>query len=324
MYFSKTPLRISFIGGGSDMQSFYSKKNGMVLSTSIDKYVYLTMHKLFQKDQNLLKYSKIENVTLISEIKHPIIREVFNSYSISNIDFNSSADIPGGTGLGSSSAFTAGLINLCLAFKNQKKSNYLVAEEACKIEINRLNEPIGKQDQYACAIGGFNQLTFCSNGEVLVDPVNISSTNYNNLNNSLFLYYTGIQRSASKILKVQKQETKKKEKFEVIDKMVRFVPVAKQLLEDGDLDGFGKLLHEGWKLKKQITSNISNNFIDNMYNMGIKNGAIGGKLLGAGGGGFLLFYTPSKNKVRFQNEMNKKYREVPFKFEKKGSLIKKL
>ena len=143
-------------------------------------------------------------------------------------------------------------------------------------------------------------MTFCSNGEVLVDPVNISSTNYNNLNNSLFLYYTGIQRSASKILKVQKQETKKKEKFEVIDKMVIFVPVAKQLLEDGDLDGFGKLLHEGWKLKKQITSNISNNFIDNMYNMGIKNGAIGGKLLGAGGGGFLLFYILVKIKLDFK------------------------
>ena len=324
MFFSKTPLRISFIGGGSDLETFYSKKKGMVLSTSIDKYVYLTMHELFQKDQNLLKYSKIEKVSSISKIEHPIIREVFNSYNISNIDFNSSADIPGGTGLGSSSAFTAGLINLCLAFKNQKKSNYLVAEEACQIEINRLNEPIGKQDQYACAIGGFNQLTFCPNGKVLVDPINISTKIYNNLNNSLFLYYTGLQRSASKILKIQKQETKKKEKFKVLDEMVKFVPIAKQLLEDGDLDGFGKLLDKGWKLKKQITSNISNDFIDNMYNMGIKHGAIGGKLLGAGGGGFLLFYTPNKNKIRFQNEMNKKYREIPFKFEKKGSLIKKL
>lgn len=324
MYLSKTPLRISFLGGGSDLESFYSQQSGMVISTSIDKYIYLTMHSLFEKGENFLKYSKSEKTSSIETIEHPIIREVLTSYQISNIDLNSSADIPGGTGLGSSSAFTAGLINLCLNFKNQKKSNYWIAEEACEIEIDRLKEPIGKQDQYACSIGGLNQLIFCTNGEVKVNPIRITPENYKVLNNNLYMYYTGIKRSASSILSKQKSETTKEDKFRIMQKLVKLVPIGKNYLETGNLDNFGELLHEGWELKKQMTEKISNPIIEDMYNFGIKNGANGGKLLGAGGGGFLLFYVPEVNKVKFTRAMNNKLQYVPFQFEQKGTTCIKL
>lgn len=324
MYLSKTPLRISFLGGGSDLESFYSREPGMVISTSIDKYIYLTMHSLFEKGENFLKYSKSEKTKDINNIKHPIIREVLKEYQISNIDFNSSADIPSGTGLGSSSAFTAGLINLCLNFNNQTKSNYWIAEEACSIEIKRLKEPIGKQDQFACALGGFNQLTFCKNGKVLVEPIRINPKDYQNLNDNLYMYYTGIKRSASSILHEQKKETSKEDKFQVMKQMVEMVPIGKALLENGKLDEFGTLLHEGWKLKKQMTSNISNQTIEQMYQLGINSGALGGKLLGAGGGGFLLFYVPSQNKLKFKKVMNNNFRHVPFRFEQKGTSCIKL
>jgi D-glycero-alpha-D-manno-heptose-7-phosphate kinase len=324
MYLSKTPLRISFLGGGSDMESFYHKQDGMVISTSIDKYIYLTMHALFEKGQNFLKYSKSEKTEDINYIEHPIIREVLKGYHISNIDFNSSADIPGGTGLGSSSAFTAGLINLCLKFNGQSKSNYWIAEEACDIEINRLKEPIGKQDQYACAIGGFNQLTFSKNGKVIVEPIRIKPADYQMLNDNLYMYYTGIKRSASAILHEQKKEISKDDKFQVMKQMVEMVPKGKTLLENGELDEFGRLLHAGWELKKQMTGSISNQTIEKMYELGINSGALGGKLLGAGGGGFLLFYVPSENKLNFMEVMNNNLRHVPFRFEQKGTTCIKL
>lgn len=324
MLLSKTPLRISFLGGGSDLESFYSQSEGMVISTAIDKYIYLSIHQLFEKGENFLKYSKSEKTESIDQIQHPIIREVLTRYHVSNIDFNSSADIPSGTGLGSSSAFTAGLINLCLGFKNQQKSRYWIAEEACDVEINKLKEPIGKQDQYACALGGMNQLTFCKDGKVIVDPINISAERLEVFNQNLFLFFTGIKRSASGILKVQNEETKKTDKFNTMKRMVQLVPDAKNILETGNLDDFGKLLHEGWELKKQMTNQISNSTVEELYDYGIKCGASGGKLLGAGGGGFVLFYCPPSRQHKFVENMSVSFRHVPFTFDQNGTILKKL
>lgn len=324
MYFTKTPLRISFIGGGSDLETFYSQSEGSVISVTINKYIYLTMHKLFEEGKLFLKYSKSENIKSLTEIKHPIIREVFTKYNIRNVDFNSSADIPAGTGLGSSSAFTVGLINLCLKHLNQFKTPLKIAEEACEIEINKLKEPIGKQDQYACSIGGINHLTFNSDGRVEAKKINISKEKLSNLNDNLHLFYTGITRSASSILKDQIIETKKRNKFSVIKKMVNLTYPAKKSLENGEFDEFGKILNEGWMLKKEISNKITNEIIDELYDYGISNGALGGKLLGAGGGGFILFYCPQNKRDNFLNKMIKDFRYVPFKFEFDGCVTKKL
>jgi D-glycero-alpha-D-manno-heptose-7-phosphate kinase len=323
MYLSKTPLRISFIGGGSDLETF-SQSEGSVISVTIDKYIFLTMHKLFERGNIFLKYSKSEKISSLAEIKHPIIREVFTKYNITNVDFNSSADIPSGTGLGSSSAFTVGLINLCLRHLDEFKSANKIAEEACDIEIKKLKEPIGKQDQYACSLGGLNQLKFKLDGSVEVEKVNISPEKLTSLNNNLHLFYTGITRSASLILKQQIVETRKPNKFSIIKEMVNLTHTSKRLLENGEIDDFGKILNEGWLLKKQMSNKISNKTIDELYSYGISNGALGGKLLGAGAGGFVLFYCPESRKEKFLKKMIKDFRQVPFKFEFEGSVTKKL
>ncbi|MDB2366494.1 GHMP kinase [Flavobacteriaceae bacterium] len=324
MYFTKTPLRISFIGGGSDLETFYSQSAGSVISVTINKYIYLTMHKLFEEGNMFLKYSKSENIKSLDEISHPIIKEVFKKYNITNVDFNSSADIPGGTGLGSSSAFTVGLINLCLQYLNQSQTPLKTAKEACEIEINKLKEPIGKQDQYACSLGGLNHIKFNSNGSVKVEKINIPKEQLVYLNNNLYLFYTGIKRSASSILKDQIIETKKRNKFSIIKKMVNLTYISKTLLENGEFDEFGEILNEGWILKKQISNKITNNVIDELYKYGISNGATGGKLLGAGAGGFILFYCPQNKRDKFLNRMIKDFRHVPFKFDLNGSTTKKL
>lgn len=321
MIITRTPFRISFAGGGSDLANYYEKFGGAVLSTAIDKYVYLSMHPYFFKDGYFLKYKEVEDVHNVEEIKHRIIREVFKLYNIKGVDFNSSADIPSGTGLASSSAFTAGLITLCNAYNETYLSKEEVAEQACHVEIDLLKEPIGKQDQYACACGGLNFIEFEKNGRVNVEKVFLTTDGYKRLENNLMMFYTGQTRAAGDILKEQKKNTTDDvAKINNLHKMVQLAKDLKQELLHNNIDAMGEILHQGWMYKKELAGGISNEFINHYYDLAMKNGASGGKLLGAGGGGFLLFYVKEENHQRLRYAM-RDLKELPFKFDNKGSTI---
>lgn len=321
MIISRTPFRISFAGGGSDIKEYYQKQIGAVLSVTIDKYMYLSMHPLFGGKNFFLKYSKNEVVEDISQISHPIIREIFSDYKLSGIDFNSSADIPSGTGLGSSSAFAVGLINLCNAYVNRFMFKEQIAHYACETEIHRLREPIGKQDQYACAIGGLNFIEFHPDDSVCVEKIHLSEDKTKELEESLMLFYLGTSRSASSILTEQKRNTSENiNNFKMIEKMVELSYVLKQGLNNNQIDNFGHILHEGWCYKRNLASKITNKDIDSFYNLALKNGAEGGKLLGAGGGGFLLFYTKKGKQNDVRNALKNLY-EVKFSFDHSGTTI---
>jgi D-glycero-alpha-D-manno-heptose-7-phosphate kinase len=322
MIISRTPLRISFTGGGSDLKEYYRNYGGCVISTSINKYVYLSMHPYFYPDEYLLKYSETESVKNIESIKHRIIKEVFRRYDIRGVDFNSNADIPsGGTGLGSSSAFTSSLITLCAAYKGLYVTNRQAAEIACDIEINSLGEPIGKQDQYACAIGGLNYLSFNPDDTVSIEKICLNNDTLNKLQNRLIMFFTGTTRSAKSILDIQRSNIlTSKTKNETMHKMVELTKILKTELQSGNIDNFGKILDANWQLKKEMAPDISNARIDAIYNLAIQHRAEGGKILGAGGGGFLLFYVKEENKDRLISAMNA-YRQFDFKFENIGSTI---
>lgn len=321
MIITRTPFRISFAGGGSDLANYYEKFGGAVLSTAIDKYVYLSMHPYFFKDGYFLKYKEVEDVHNVEEIKHRIIREIFKLYNIKGVDFNSSADIPSGTGLASSSAFTAGLITLCNAYNETYLSKEEVAEQACHVEIDLLKEPIGKQDQYACACGGLNFIEFEKNGHVNVEKVFLTTDGYKRLENNLMMFYTGQTRAAGDILKEQKKNTTDDAaKINNLHKMVQLAKDLKQELLHNNIDAMGEILHQGWMYKKELAGSISNEFINHYYDLAMKNGASGGKLLGAGGGGFLLFYVKEENHQRLRYAM-RDLKELPFKFDNKGSTI---
>lgn len=319
MIITKTPFRISFAGGGSDLANYYEKYGGCVISVSIKKYIYLSLHPYFFKNGFLLKYSKTEDVNSVEEIRHPIIKNVFKRYGIKGVDFNSSADIPSGTGLASSSAFTVGLIHLCNTYCDKYMTKEEMAELACEIEINDLKEPIGKQDQYACACGGLNFLDFYKDGVVNVEKLFLTSENYHNLENNLLMFYTGETRSASSILEEQrKNTTDDKAKIENLHKMVALTHNLKQELLKGNIDSIGEILHTGWMYKKELAGGISNEHIDKYYNLAINNGALGGKLLGAGGGGFLLFYVKKENQEKLKKALIA-LKELPFEFDNKGT-----
>jgi D-glycero-alpha-D-manno-heptose-7-phosphate kinase len=321
MIISRTPFRISFAGGGSDLQDFYMKHQGAVLSATIDKYIYLSIHEFFDGQQILLKYSKNELVDSVEQIKHPIIREVFSDHKIQGVDFNSSADIPSGTGLASSSAFTAGLINLCNAYTGKFMSKEAIAKYACDIEINRLKEPIGKQDQYACAIGGMNFIEFNKDESVSVEKIVLTKEKNIELNNSLLMFYLGTTRAAGSILVEQKKNMNSDSaRIEMLKKMVDLAYKLREDLKNNTIDNFGKILHEGWLLKKELASSISNSGIDGYYEIAMKNGAEGGKLLGAGGGGFLLFFVKPENQKKLREALSD-LKEVPFNFDNTGTTI---
>jgi D-glycero-alpha-D-manno-heptose-7-phosphate kinase len=321
MIISRTPFRISFAGGGSDLEEFYNIKTGAVLSVSIDKYMYLSMHPLFNKNNFFLKYSKNEIVEDINHINHPIIREIFSDYKLSGIDFNSSADIPSGTGLASSSAFTVGLINLCNAYVHRFMSKEQIANYACEIEIARLQEPIGKQDQYACAIGGMNFLEFHPDNSVCVEKIHLSREKLLELEESLMLFYLGKTRSASSVLKEQKKIMgSDQDKFKIMEKMVELAYSLKAELQNNDISNFGQILHAGWNYKRGLASKITNSEIDANYDIAIKNGADGGKLLGAGGGGFLLLYAKKEKQLNIRNALSHLH-QVEFSFENSGTTI---
>ncbi len=320
MNISRTPFRISFAGGGSDLPSYYKKYGGAVLNTSINKYIYIAIHPFFEKNKIQLKYSNTELVSDFDDIKHPIFKEILLMNELKGIDINSIADIPSGTGLGSSSSFTVGVLNAINAYKNRSSSCEDLARIASYIEINKLGSPIGKQDQYAAAYGGLNFITFNSDDTVKVDKIIMDPIKKNELDSNLILIYTGNVRSANSILKDQNLEIKKEKKIKIQKKMVDIAFNLKIMLENNKIDDFGSILHEGWLLKKSLTNKISNEHVDQIYNEGINAGALGGKLLGAGGQGFILFYCPNKNKNNFRIKM-KKYNELNFKFDNNGSKI---
>lgn len=320
MIISRTPLRISFAGGGSDLPSYYQESEGAVLSTTIDKYIYLAVHKYFYPNQSLLKYSKTELVNNNSEIQHPLFRECMQLLDIHGIDISSMADVPAGTGLGSSSAFTVSLLNVLHAYKHEAVSPEYLAAKACEIEIDRLGDPIGKQDQYAAAYGGLNFIRFNPDHSVNVEKIIMNPATKLQLDRNLLMYYTGTTHSASALLKEQNKEMQNLSKRQVIGKIVEMAYELKQVLESNNIDDFGRILHEGWLLKKSISNGISNLVIDELYNTGLQAGALGGKLLGAGGAGFVLFYVPEERQASFRHQMSN-YIELPFGFENYGSKI---
>ncbi|MBS0481853.1 MAG: GHMP kinase [Proteobacteria bacterium] len=292
MIISRTPLRVSFVGGGSDLPSFYRQHGGAVVSISIKKYIYLSMHKYFEDDGFILKYSDIENVDSCEAIRHRIIRQVFSDYDIKGVDFNSSADVPAGTGMGSSSAFTVGLINLCHAYKGLYIPNWRLAELACEVELDKLGEPIGKQDQYGCALGGMNLIEFSPDGSVNHAAVPISAADRRRLERGLLLFYLGGTRSASALLETQSRNSASD--LQVIENLKQMALQARALRHDicRDVDVIGGYLHDGWERKRRLAPDVSNPLIDNAYERARAAGATGGKLLGAGGAGFLLTYAP--------------------------------
>ena len=321
MIITRTPFRISFVGGGSDIEDFYKHSQGAVLSATINQFMYIYTHNFFDEDKIRIRYSQIETILDINKIKHPIVREVLKKFKIKGaLEISSNADIPAKTGLGSSSSFTVGLLhNLYTKFGKYVTKDQL-AQEACHIEISKLKEPIGKQDQYAAAFGGLNVIKFNPSGSVGVEPVHLTKDTYKTLQRNLLMFYTGMQRDASSILTEQKRNIRSKNRFEILKKMVELVWELRDALYDGNLNEFGCILHKNWLLKKKLASKISNEKINNLYKKALKNGAVGGKLLGAGGGGFLLFYCDEKHRERLRKAMSS-LRELKFKFDNEGSKL---
>ena len=319
MIITKTPFRISFAGGGSDLADFYEKYGGCVLSTSINRYCYISIHPYFDENKTLLKYSENELVRDLSEIRHRIFNCVLNERKLHGVEIVSTADVPGGTGLGSSSTFTVGLINTLNCYQGKYMSKGEIAERACRVEIEKLGSPIGKQDQYAAAYGGLNFIRFHRDGAVSVSPLMMKPETYRRLQQNLMMFYTGDVRSANTILAEQKKNMGSSDKTANLRQMCALAEDMRTALEQDDISGFGDLLNEGWKLKRTLASGISNPAIDEAYETAMANGALGGKLLGAGGGGFLLFYCEPDKQERLRVALRKK--EFPFSFEKDGTSV---
>ncbi|MBC5717650.1 GHMP family kinase ATP-binding protein [Flintibacter faecis] len=319
MIITKTPFRISFAGGGSDLADFYEQYGGCVLSTSINRYCYISIHPYFNERYTMLKYSENELVESLSEIKHRIFNCVLNEANLHGVEITSTADIPGGTGLGSSSTFTVGLLNTVNCYRGKYMSKSALAEKACEVEIQKLGSPIGKQDQYAAAFGGLNFIQFHKDGTTSVAPIVMQPETYRKLQKNLVMFYTGDVRSANSILAEQKKNMSSEEKAKNLQQMCGLAEDMKQALEHDDLSSFGDLLNEGWKLKRTLASGISNPVIDEAYETAMSNGALGGKLLGAGGGGFLLFYCEPEKQEQLRVAL--KMRPFPFKFEKDGTSV---
>ena len=323
MIIVRSPLRISLGGGGTDLPSYYQEHSGFLLAAAIDKYVYITLHRTFAQEL-IVKYSKLERVSSVEEIEHPIVREtlLLTGVEAPFLEITSMADIPAGTGLGSSGSFTTALLKALHTLKKNLVHPAQLAEQACDIEINRLGEPIGKQDQYIAAYGGITCFNFMPDGRVDAWPLKISEETLYNLEDNLLLFFTGYSRLASSILKEQNTKTLASDKSMVNN--LHFVKdLGKQsqaALELGDLPEFARLMDVHWQRKKERSSNISNPNINEWYDYAMANGALGGKLIGAGGGGFLMFYAADKTKLR-RAMREKGLTEVRFKFDFEGTRI---
>lgn len=320
MIITRAPFRVSFCGGGSDLPSFYEANGGCVLSTTIKKYMYLSAHPYFHNDSIVLKYSKTETVNSFDDIEHKIFRQCLKDFDIKGIEISSVADVPAGTGLGSSSAFTVALLHLLSTYKGEMMSKYKIAKEACIVEIEKLGEPIGKQDQFAAAFGGLNFYEFKPDGFVNVEPVIMKQESYKALEDNLLFFYTGDVRSASQILSEQSGNMKKPDKAKLQLKMCDMARTLRGELQANNISAMGELLHESWLLKKELASGITNPLIDEAYEAAMKAGASGGKLLGAGGGGFLLFYVTDEHKSAVRESLSK-LRELELEFDNSGTSI---
>jgi D-glycero-alpha-D-manno-heptose-7-phosphate kinase len=323
MILARSPLRISLGGGGTDLASYYKEHEGFVIAGAINKYVYVSVSRPF-KEGIVLKYSKIESISDVSEIRHPIIRESLNLLNLKTpqIEISTVADIPSGTGLGSSGSFTTSLLRALYAHKRKPIHANELAALACDIEINKLNEPIGKQDQYIAAFGGITSFLFNKNGSVTVESLSVTPEIVFQLEDNLLLFYTGQSRSASKILIDQKLKSESNDK-QMIDNL-HFVKdlglQSKYALEKGDVELFATLMSKHWEYKKLRSEGMTNTKIDKWYKIGLKNGALGGKVVGAGGGGFLMFY--ANDKVKLKKAMKEEgLEELRFSFDFEGTKV---
>lgn len=319
MIITRTPFRVSFCGGGSDLSNFYKYHEGCVLSTTLNKYMYISIHPYFEPNKIALKYSQTEIVDSINKIDHKIFKTALQQFNLSGVEISSTADIPSGTGLGSSSTFTVGLLNALNVYNGKYSSKAKLAENACDIEINRLGSPIGKQDQYAAAFGGLNFIRFLPNGETIVEPILVKKNTLENLEQNLIMLYTGDVRNANTILAEQAENMVKKDKVEGLIKMCDLTYELRKAIESEDLDSFGEILDANWQIKKELASGISNPLINEYYDTAVSHGAKGGKLLGAGGGGFLLFYCEKDKQEEVKQALG--LRELPFKFEHYGTTV---
>ena len=321
MIITKAPFRISLFGGGSDLAEYYTQSPAAVLSTTIDKYMYISSHRYFDDDKITAKYSTTELVTGAKNLKHPIIREVLMQFGIDGaIEVASIADIPAGTGLGSSSAFTVALLHNLHARQGRYATKEMLASGACGIEIDTLKEPIGKQDQYASAYGGLNVLNFLPSGAVNVEPLLLTADRHREFEDSLLLYFTGKSRPASSILAEQKGNMAHADKRAVLGRMVELVAQGRDALYAGDIETLGRLLHQSWLWKRELATNISSGEIDSIYAHALEHGALGGKVLGAGGGGFLLLVCEKSKQDGLRQAMSH-LREIKFNLETQGSQV---
>ncbi len=324
MIISQTPFRASLFGGGTDLADYYENSKygyGAVISTAINMYTYMTVNKKFD-DKIRVSYSKTELVDSVEDIEHNLIREALKIVGIDKgIDIVYMADIPldsAGIGLASSSALAVGILNALYAYAGKYVSAEQLAKEACKIEIDILKNPIGKQDQYAVAYGGLGRYQFNADGTVFVDPIICRKETKNNLQKHLMFFYTGITRRASSVLTEQKQKIP--QKTDLLDELIKITKRAQEELQNNNLDSIGHMLDQAWQLKKQFSSNVSNASIDYMYNTAMNAGALGGKILGAGGGGFLMLYVPLHKQGNVKQAL-RKYKQVDIAFEPQGSKI---
>ena len=322
MIISRTPLRLSFAGGGTDLPAYFRREPGMVVSTPINKYIYIAVNKKFD-NKIRASYSVTEIVDTIDDLKHELIRETLRVVGLDGgIEITSISDIPSrGTGLGSSSTYTVGLLNALYAYKGQHVGAERLAREACLIEIDLCGKPIGKQDQYIAAYGGLQYIHFNTDKSVFVDPIICSPETKMELQRRLLLLYTGSTRSADKILVEQTYNTENDEdKQRALRRMAKLAQRLRDALSTNDLEPFGEILHQGWLEKRKLASGISNSRIDEWYERARKSGAIGGKITGAGGGGFLLLYAPPNQHGEILQALPE-LRPVPFRFEPQGSKI---
>ena len=324
MIISRAPVRISLGGGGTDLKSYYSKYGGFLIAGAIDKYIFISANKRFY-DSIRLSYSQTEIVDNVADIKHHIFKAALKLLNIdSGIELVSVADVPANCGLGTSSSFTVSLLNALHAYKRDFVTQKQLAEEACHIEIDVLQEPIGKQDQYIAAFGGITCLTFEKNGDVLVEALKISDEALDQMESNIALFYTGIERSASEIL-AEQDEKSKKDDPKVIDNLHKIKEIGLQtrkVLESGNVDEFGELLHVHWETKRKRSQKMSDPFIDECYDVARKNGALGGKLIGAGGGGFFMFYCHNSDRPKLSRAMKKMgLKPMKFSFDFEGAKI---
>lgn len=319
MIISQTPLRISLLGGGTDFREYFRREGGCVLSSAIDKYIYVVIKERYD-ERIRVGYTKTELVERIDQVEHELVRECLRRTGITRqVEVATMADIPSeGSGLGSSSSVTVGLLNAMYAYTNHTQDAEVLAREACAIEIDILGKPIGEQDQYIAAYGGQRFIRFCTNGEVRVETLGLNEGQTRRLNQNLMLFFTGVTRKAETVLGEQRANIESR--TEVLRELSHLAEVGLECLRAGELDELGELLHQGWLLKRQMASRISNDAIDFMYTAARRAGALGGKITGAGGGGYLLLYCPRQKQDDVRSALSR-LRELPFHLERDGSKV---